>query len=185
MKPLQLTVDGLRKLDGYAHYMGLGVVKYVFRNNRSYHFYSELAPILVEDIHEHRFGFTSKVIKGELKNYIYDIDGQDPDSTLQVERGECSPGAERTIEVPNANVVEMCTFTTVAGQSYHIAYDTLHRVECVTPKVITLLDKELPFQQENPRFITDAANPSPCAFSQPKSEKECWEIIEYTLNDDK
>ena len=123
--------------------------------------------------------------KGELKNYIYDVAGQDPASTLQVERGECLPGAERTIEIPNANVIEMCAFTTVAGQSYHIAYDTLHRVECMTPKVITLLDKELPFQQENPRFITDAANPSPCAFSQPKSEKECWEIIEYTLNDDK
>jgi len=176
-----ITIDELRQLGGYAHYMGLGVIKYVFRKNRAYHFWSDLAPAIVEDIHEHRFGFTSKVVKGELKNYIYDVVGQDPNSSLQVERGECVSGAERIIEVPNANIVEMCTFTTVEGKAYTIAYDTLHRVECVTPKVITLLDKNLPFQQENPRFVTDANNPSVCAFSQPKSEKECWEIIEYTL----
>ena len=178
-----LTIDGLRKLGGSPHYMGLGVVKYFFRDDRAYHFYSELAPAIVDDIHEHRFSFTSKVVKGELKNYIYDVDGQDPNSTLQVERGECKAGAERNIEVPNANIIELCTFTTLAGQSYHISYNTLHRIECVTPKVITLLDKELPFVQTNPRFVTDTAYPSVCAFSQPKTEAECWEIIDFTLKD--
>ena len=177
-----IKIDELRALGGKPHYMGLGVVKYMFRKDRAYHFYSELAPAIVEDIHEHRFGFTSKVIKGIMKNYIYDVDGQDPKSTLQVERGECHAGAERVIEVPNANIIELCTFTTVEGESYHIAYNTLHRVESITPKVITLLAKE-PRVQNNPRFVTDAANPSVCAFSQPKSEKECWEIIDFTLRD--
>ncbi len=180
-----LTVDGLRKLDGKVSYMGLGVIKYKFRNNRAYHFYSEMAPAIVEDIHEHRFNFTSKVVKGALKNYIYDVQGQDKNSTLQVERGECTANAERTTEVPNANIVELCNFVTEEGQSYYIHYTTLHRIECLTPKVITLLDKELPNVQENPRFVIDTNNPSVCAFSQPKSEQECWEIIEYTLNDDK
>lgn len=178
-----ITIDELRKLGGQPHYMGLGVIKYAFRGNRAYHFWSDLAPAIVEDIHEHRFGFTSKIVKGELKNYIYNVDGQDPNSTLQVERGECFPGAERIIEVPNANVVEMCTFTTVAGKSYKITYDTLHRVELITPKVITLLDKEVPAVQENPRFITDTSCPSVCAFSQPRTQEECWEVIRYTLED--
>ena len=178
-----ITVDELRALDGRPHYMGLGVIKHMFRGNRAYHFYSDKTLAIVEDIHEHRFGFTSTVIKGELKNYIYEIDGTDPNSTLQVERGECTAGAERNIIQSNINLIEACTFTTLPSQSYHIEYTTLHKVECITPKVITLLTKELPNRQTNPRFITDTANPSVCAFSEPKTEAECWELIEYTLSD--
>lgn len=179
-----ITIDQLRALNGRPHYMGLGCVKYVFRqSSQAYHFYSDKAEILVEDIHEHRFGFTSKVIKGELKNYIYDVHSSDPESTLQVERGECKPGAERIVEVANANVVELCTFVTSPGQTYSLHQTTLHRIECVTPKVITVINRE-PMTELMPRFIIDTANPSVCAFSEPKSVKECWEIIEYTLGDD-
>lgn len=178
-----ITIDHLRALKGKPHYMGLGCVKYVFRGgSQAYHFYCDKAEILVEDIHEHRFGFTSTVKKGTLKNYIYEVHGTDPESTLQVERGECKPGAERIVEVANANVVEVCTFVTDPGQSYTLHQTTLHRIECITPKVVTLINrKEL--VEPMPRFITDAANPSVCAFSKPKSEKECWEIMEYTLDD--
>lgn len=180
-----ITIDQLRALGGKPHYMGLGCVKYVFKHSGqscAYHFYSDKAEILVEDIHEHRFGFTSTVKKGILKNYIYDVHGTDPESTLQVERGECKSGAERVVEVANANVVELCTFVTEPEQSYHLHQTTLHRIECLTPKVITMIRRE-PMIETMPRFITDTAKPSVCAFSQPKPVKECWEIIEYTLND--
>ena len=178
-----ITIDQLRALGGRPHYMGLGCVKYVFRGgSQAYHFYSDKAEILVEDIHEHRFAFTSTVKKGTLKNYIYDVHGTDPDSTLQVERGECRPDAERVVEVANASIVELCTFVTAPGQSYHLDQTTLHRIECLTPKVVTLINRE-PMIETKPRFIVDTANPSVCAFSKPKSEKECWELIEYTLDD--
>ncbi len=178
-----ITIDQLRALDGRPHYMGLGCVKYVFRGgSQAYHFYCDKAEILVEDIHEHRFGFTSTVKKGTLKNYIYEVHGTDPESTLQVERGECTAGAERIVEVANANVVEICTFITEPGQSYTLQQTTLHRIECISPKVVTLINRQ-PMVEQTPRFITDAANPSVCAFSKPKSVDQCWEIIEYTLND--
>jgi len=179
-----ITVDELRALDGHAQYMGLGVIKYAFRKNRAYHFYSNKILSIVDDIHEHKFGFTSTVIKGELKNYIYEIDGTDPNSTLQVERGVCGRDTIRTLVQSNINLVESCTFTTRPGQSYHIEYTTLHKIECLTPKVITLLTKELPLSQLDPQFITDATKQAVCAFSQPKSDAECWELIEYTLSDD-
>jgi len=92
-------------------------------------------------------------------------------------------GAERNIVHANVNLREDCTFTTTVGEEYHIHYRTLHEVELITPKVITLLTKELPFKQTEPHFITDTANPSDCAFSKPMSVKECWEVIEYTLSD--
>jgi hypothetical protein len=177
-----LTIDELRRLGGYPHYLGLGVIKCRIGHDESYHFYSDRAPVLVNQIHDHRFGFKSTIIKGILRNIIFVIDGQDLNSTLQVERGECKRGAEREVLVANAKMKELCRFDTGVGDSYNIEYDTLHQIELVTPKVITHLKKE-PFSQLEPRFVVDTSEPRVCAMSQPKSQKECWEIIEYTLLD--
>jgi hypothetical protein len=177
-----ITIDQLRALNGIPHYMGLGVVKYPFCKNQSYHFYSDRAKILVEDIHEHRFSFTSRVLKGKLKNYIYEIDGTDPTSTLRVERKECAPDSQQEILLSNINLIERCTFITEPNQEYRMHYTTLHKIECLTTKVITHIYKELPFAQTTPRFIADETKPSVCAFSEPKTVNECWDIIEYTLS---
>ena len=177
-----ITVDELRERGGYPHYLGLGVIKCRIGADESYHFYSDRAPVLVNQIHDHRFGFTSTVLKGRLKNTIYNTDGQDPNSTLQIERGECKKDAERVVITPNAKFVKACEFFTSAGESYYIAYDSLHQVEYLTPKIITHLFKE-PITQVEPRFVVDTTVPRVCAMSEPKTQDECWEIIEYTIND--
>lgn len=180
-----ITIDELRKLDGMARYNGTGVVKLHVGKSLIYRFYSDMAAVVSEDIHEHRCSFTSTVLKGVLKNYIYEVSGQDPKSTLQVVRSECKANADKIIEVSNAVISEQCNFTTVAGQSYHIAYNTLHQIERVTPKVITLMEKE-PNTQDAARIVMDISKADyVCPISVKKSVKECWEIIEYTLNDDK
>jgi len=178
-----ITIDELRKLGGLAKYNGTGVVKLHVGGSQIYRFYSDMAVTVTEGIHEHRCNFTSTVLKGVLKNHIYDVSGQDPDSTLQIVRSECKPNAEKIIEVPNATIAEQCNFTTLAGQSYYLAYNTLHHIERVTPKVITVMKKE-PNIQEAARIVMDASiTDYVCPISVKKSEKECWEIIEYTLND--
>lgn len=177
-----ITIDELRKMGGYPHYLGLGVIKCRIGKDEAYHFWSDRSPVLVDQIHDHRFGFTSTVLKGVLKNTIFVVDGQDPDSMLQVERGECKEGAEREILVPNAKMKEVINFTTAPGESYYIAYDTLHQIELMTPKVITHIKKE-PFSQMAPRYVVDTSIERVCAMSQPKTQDECWEIIEYTIND--
>jgi len=175
-----ISIDELRKRATYVHYLGLGVIKCRIGKYESYHFYSDRSPVLVNQIHDHRFGFTSTILKGVLKNTIYIIDGQDPESVLQVERGECKKEADREILVTNANMKELTNFTSCAGESYYIAYDTLHQIEVVTPALVTHLKKE-PFSQIAPRFVVDTSVPHICAMSQPKTRNECWEIIEYTL----
>lgn len=174
-----ITVDWLKENDGYPHYSGLGAIKCRLKYNRAYHFYSDHSPTLVNRIHDHRFGFTSTIIKGKLENTIYEIDGQNPESILQVERGECKRGAEQKIIMPNANVKKLVSFTTGIGESYHIEYDTLHQINQMTPAVITYLMKE-PVSQLEPRLVIDTSIPRVCSWP-PKTQKECWEIIEYTL----
>jgi hypothetical protein len=175
-----ITVDELRALGGYPHYLGLGVIKCRVGNDRAYHFYCDRAEVLVNQIHDHRFSFKSTILRGELKNYIYEIAGTDPTSTLQVERGECKKGAERTIEVHNAKMKEICNYTNVEGGSYYMPYDTLHQIERLSPVVVTYIEKE-PFSQMEPRFVVDTSEPRVCAMSKPKTQDECWEIIDYAL----
>lgn len=176
-----ITVDELRKLGGYPHYLGLGVIKCRIGNDRAYHFYCDRAEVLVDQIHDHRFSFKSTIVAGSLKNYIYEITGSDPESTLQVERGRCEVGAHRSIVVHNAKMVEVCNFTSAEGSSYYMPYNTLHQIERLTPVVITYLEKE-PFSQFEPRFVVDTSQPRVCAMSKPKTQDECWEIIEYAID---
>lgn len=178
-----ITIDELRKLGGLAKYNGTGVVKLHVGRTQIYRFYSDMATTVSEDIHEHRCNFTSTVLKGVLKNYIYDVAGQDPASILEIVRSKCEANAEKIIEVPNAVLIEQCNFTTMPGESYYLAYNVLHQIERVTPKVVTLMQKE-PNVQEAARIVMDTSiTEYVCPISVKKSEKECWEIIEYTLND--
>lgn len=167
-------------MGGYPHYLGLGVIKCRIGNDKAYHFYCDRAPCIVNQIHDHRFSFKSTTVAGRLRNIIYEIDGQDSNSPLQVERGECKAGAEREILVKNANLVEVERFVTAPGESYFIKHDTLHRIEHLDSVTITFLEKQ-PFAKMEPRFVVDTSLPFVCAQSQPKTQDECWEIIEYAL----
>ncbi len=178
-----ITIDELRKLGGVPSQQGMGVIKYKF-GYQAYHFYSgEIHQVRNTGIHSHHHSFTSKVLKGELKNYIYRVDGTDPDSTYQIIRKKSRINAKYIIEQSNVNLIEACSFTTVAGQSYHIEYTTLHKIECKALKVITYLNlKPLP-RQKTINFATDTSLSMFSEPHSPKSEAQCWEVIEDILND--
>jgi hypothetical protein len=179
-----LTIDALRELGDresvIPHYMGLGVVKLPVSPRYAYHFYSDQAEIFCDPIHEHRFNFTSTVVRGRFKNTLYTLFDDDPNSPYVVEEGECGPDTEKNITMRNVRIHESASFVTSEGESYSLAYDTWHRVECLTNKVITFLDKQ-PFVHYMGRILQDSRNPLPCSFSRPKTVKNCWEIIEYTI----
>ena len=179
-----ITIDELRILNGTPAQEGLGVIKFRFNEHQAYHFYSgEIHKVRNTGIHNHHHSFTSEVLKGELKNYIYRVDGTDPDSTYQIIRKKSKINAKYIIEQNNVNLIEACSFTTMAGQSYHIEYTTLHKIECKASKVITYLNFQSRPRQETINFARDT---SLSIFSKPhpsKSESQCWEIIEDILND--
>jgi hypothetical protein len=93
----------------------------------------------------------------------------------------------------NIEPLNVCTFDTVARESYFLQRGVYHHVESVTPKLITCMDIVPPTKEElasrntywpqKAQFIIDKRIPYVGVYSQPRSEKECWEIIEYTIND--
>jgi len=176
------TIDEFRKMGGKPMYVGNGSVKLLFNNGYNvYNFYSDRAELLVDDIHDHRSGFSSTILKGTLRNILYKIDGQDPSSKFRLEYGECKEGVERVIVQDNVIFSETCRFDNIEGTSYYMEHDVLHNIELITPTVITHMIRK-PKAKDAPNFIVDTTKPFVCAFSEPKSKDECWEIIEYTLN---
>lgn len=184
-----ITIDELRAIGSIPKQEGLGVIKFRFRGDQAYHFYSgDIHAVRNTGIHNHPYGFTSEVLKGEIKNYIYKLDGTDPDSTYQSIYKKSKLNANHTVEQDNVKLVEECVFTTAIGQSYSIEYTTLHKIECITPNVITHLTmhrhgKYHGLKQTTVNYIIDTTLPIIVKPHPPKSESQCWEIIEAMLND--
>jgi len=177
-----LSMDYLRGLGAKPHYMGLGVIKLPINQRYSFHFYSERAEVICEDPHNHRFGFKSTIIKGTMDNYIYSAEQSETPTPYVLEFGKCEPGSSMEIVKHNVQPKVIAQFTNTAGTSYSIEQETIHKVKCVTPKVITFLEKQRKLTEVG-YFIVDTENRTPCPLSFPKPVDECWDIIEYTLVD--
>lgn len=176
-----ITVDELRKLDGQIFYNPLGVIKYRFRGDFTYHFYSDLTkPLNDYNVHTHRYSFTSTVKRGELKNIIYNIEPQD-ESNFTVYKCLCRVGDE-LLPVRPVSVSEAVTFTTKEEQSYDMDYHTFHTIELLTPSVVTLIRRSTKQDQFAQFIVNTNEEYIPYENEHIKSEKECWELVEYTLS---
>lgn len=183
-----ITVDALHKAGGKPYYMGLGIVKIFLPSDTDtwlcYHFYSDHTEILVDGIHDHKFSFNSKVLKGAIRNWIYHYTISEEETDFMLYQQECRPNAELTVIHENIDPIEVCTFNVVKGQEYNLNSETLHRIEIETSKVITCVTPlEKYFVKPESNRIGDKNKMDSCGYSSPKSNKVCWEIVDYTLAD--
>jgi len=177
-----ITIDELRGLEGRIKVAGQGAIKYHV-GDESYHFYDGTThEVRNTGIHQHYGGFKSHILKGELKNYIYTIDGTDPDSTLQLIRKKDKTDTQYALEQDTVNLITACSFSTRAGESYYIHYQTYHSIEMMAPKVVTHIRRIFPNMQPTIGYITDTTMPT--AYENTRmTENEKWEIVEDILND--
>jgi hypothetical protein len=193
-----ITIDELKSIsekhDIHPSYLGLGIVRLKFpesgeagfsKNRLAYHFYSERTDPVWDfhPIHDHVFTFTSTVLKGTLRSWIYSYEVAEEETNYSL---NTIPYQQKDIEVihENINPIEVCKFDTVEGVSYSIDYTTLHHVERMTPYVITMVDKGPPptVKQNSFQYIQDKRTPYVDTFKYPKPVDECWDIIEEVLN---
>lgn len=183
------TIDELRKLACRPlTYHPQGCIRLTFGKDfeNVYHFYSDRTPILVKEshshdnIHTHPYSFKSTVIKGTIRNHIYQWEESEEATDHCIVRRQCRAGMPWHPEQSNITFKKVLTFDTHENDSYTIEYSVMHKVEWMTPKIITLLEKSQIMQE--PTFIL----PQDTLYTEEelfelKSEEECWDIIEYTL----
>jgi len=182
-----ITIDELRKLGGKISYAPVGVIRLEFSSTQIYHFFSELAPpILIDNIHTHPHSFTSKVIKGGIRNHIYDVTDTDIETKHCVKHIPFRSDNEK-LEIKmhrdNVRYTQTLRFDTYAGNTYTIDSTTMHMIDTLESKTITLLnctpyiggltdvyflmDKQVTYTREQLHNF--------------KTEQECWEIVADTL----
>lgn len=174
-----LDIDHLRSFDVEPAYFGLGFIQLKIKRNARVHFYHKDLPILVDEPHDHRYGFISYIMQGSFCQTTYRWD-EDPEGDYEMFWEDCNP--EHKIIAPppqRGRVTAMMDSWFNAGSNYQIYADTLHTVRAYD-NAVTYLVREEPFKTFAGVARKIGAE-KVCPFSQPIPVKQCWEMIEDML----
>lgn len=176
------TVDMLRSLGVKPHFFGLGFIQLKLSDEQRLHFYhpSLSANVPEEELHDHRYDFTSHVISGSLHNEIWefspDPEGEQDKVLVSCDKSDPVPEGTASVRGQARNVL---SFTTVAGGSYFISHDRFHRVK--GEECITLITRK-PKQKRFATVIRGTGADHVCPFDVSLSEGDCWKIIGEMLD---
>jgi hypothetical protein len=151
-----------------------------------YHFFSVHAPpIIADNIHTHPHSFTSNVIKGGIRNHIYRIDDAERETNYCVRRLRFRADPATPVETVRDNVSyeKTVTFDTYAGNEYDIHNTTMHKIELLEPKTITLIECSPHIGALIDVYFVMDKNTSYTKeqLHNRMNKVKCWEIVADTL----
>lgn len=168
-------IDMLKSCNHGIHYFGLGFIQ-IKVNNINYHFYTNKWTIIEDNIHTHKYNFTSNILKGKLTQTIYtEINGKSFSKTLC----DCKEGSEIDF-VDFVDLKPLTTMTIEQGSSYTLDNSAIHRVSsdfCITEvlKDTSINEKAIVYK---PLSMIDDV----CPFIH-IDESELWAEVERMLNE--
>jgi len=170
-----IDLDYLKKNHLRLYYFGLGFIQLKIDETYRLHFYSPELPSITEDIHNHRYHFTSKVLKGNISNFLWKI--EDGDSHL-LKNESCNPDITAPVldKLCSAKLVELGVYET--GHSYQLTDDVFHQVEA--ENCVTLL-KRGDYTKEFAQIVIPKDEQSVCPFSKKIDETTLWKLIKDML----
>lgn len=170
---IKLDIDWLRKNCLNISYFGvIGVQLKIDKSNRL-HFYTKELPAIVseEDVHNHRYDFTSHILKG---NFIQDIFEVTIGDKYLREQESCKEGMSCNSEGIPCDLKLVSNHTYSAGSKYFIFHDVFHRVK--SEDCITLINRS-EYKKELAEVIRPIGQDKICPFSKKVDEDVLWEIV--------
>lgn len=130
-----LTFDYIKDKAQKIHYFGLGFIQVKLNEYERLHFYTnELEKTIgVEEIHNHRYNFTSHILQGHLKQDIYEVSHIDllhrsNHILTQESCNETNPTNSKPTEVWIKPVFQKIY---EKGDSYYMDHNTFHTVDSI------------------------------------------------------
>ncbi len=172
-----LDINYLKENNTRIYYFGLGFIQIVLNKYERIHFYTDELPTTNEDIHNHRYNFTSTILKGKFRNDKYKLISGD---THILKNESCNVDKELENNVSLTVSVELTESKEYKqGDSYDMFYNEFHAVD-YTGDTITYLERT--------DIITDYAqvvyrkdSEEVCPFSNKVDVDKLWEIVESIL----
>lgn len=168
-----VTLANLRERATLIHYFGLGFIQVKLDADHRLHFYTAELPATVgeEEVHSHRYAFTSTVLAGALRQELFAVvDGQ----THVLEDETCREGCAAPSAPRPCGVRLIVDLHMAAGTRYRLAHDAFHRVGATW--AITSLERE-PVAQEFAQVIRPVGAPKVCPFAEKVPEERLWETV--------
>lgn len=164
------------------NFFGLGFIQCKVSNSERYHFYHpSLLPTInyEEEVHDHRYDFNSKILKGHLRNKLYEFN-ENIDGKYNLQQESCNPNIkvkDSFIKYGNLKLISDVTYK--ENDTYFMGHTCFHTVES-SLAITHLIRSE--YKKEFANVIRNNNNKKICPFEKQISEKECWEFIAQCCN---
>lgn len=183
-----LNVDYLKSFNKDPAWFGLGFIQLKLNDSQRMHFWHPklMSDMPDEEVHDHRYDFTSHILKGELTHEVWEFEPDD-DSSRSTKRGpfdlvltNCKPGQpENPTVIATGNLIMDSSYTMKAGSHYSIKKDLLHRIRATS--AITFLDRK-DILKDTARVVRNRENPFVCPFSNVIPVDQLWSYIDECIN---
>lgn len=175
-----LDLDWLWANKTMVHYFGLGFIQLKINDSQRVHFYTEklMKTVGDEEIHNHRYHFVSKILKGTFSQSIYDVI---PGDSHFLKKEDCSRDSESAFQIPElVGIVKLYDQTVNAGEDYFMDHNTFHTVE--SKDAITFLTRT-DYKKELADVVYPRGASSRCPFSVNLTEDEIFDILKKLINE--
>ena len=177
-----LNVNELKETGAEPSWFGLGFVQLKLSPEQRMHFWHpELASNMPEEeLHDHRYNFTSVIVKGELTNHLYDF-RPNHEGDYQRVTVSCDPNVHAPHQPSPKGVVEhICSFVTPQDGFYTLKKGVFHKAQAT--KAATLLTRSTDHHEPFAHVLRPVGASAVCPFSDSKPVSQLWEIIDDVLN---
>lgn len=175
------------KNNHYEKYMfGLGFIQVKVNSKLRYHFYHPelLSVVPDEEIHNHRYNFTSTVLKGTLSQTVFSVQpATEHDCDYFRNTVSCDPTKPAPNKSYPANIVSSFTSNTSAGGSYEINSETFHKVLPTKEPTITKVVRDTSSMKLFAETIRPKDVKPVCPFSPNMPEEEIYFWIERIIKE--
>ena len=165
------------------NWFGLGFIQLKLNEEERMHFWhpSLIPDVSDEEIHDHRYTFTSNILKGMM---IHETWCFEPNVFGSHEMIDVSCDPDLPVRNPRkitGQVIHTGTYHLTAGSSYTFPINEFHRTK--TEACVSFLTRQ-PDRKEFARVIRLKGEPEVCPFSNPKPADELWDVIATLLRDE-
>lgn len=178
-----LNIDWLKSNHKLIHYFGLGFIQVKISDSTRFHFYTKELPAIVgdEEIHDHRYSFSSHVLRGGLHHSIYTLTESDSgDHLLEQESCQVNDLDHKFADPKKCNVKLISNNYYVAGSYYYLDHETLHQVKS-DYAVTYLMKKSTTYEKQFANVVRPIGAEKVCPFSQQISSDRLWQIVEQMV----
>lgn len=176
-----LDIDYLKSLNADPEWFGLGFIQLKISPTKRIHFWHPELKGNVEHPHNHRYNFTSKILRGSIKQTIYRPSDNQSHGDHHIFEVNCQEDSKTKL-VKRVSIKKVFSTTMIAGQEYSLDMDEYHTIE--SSDAVTLLSRPNHHQKEMAQVLQPCDERMACPFEKKISTYELWKYITDIVSKD-